>query len=242
MTETVTTLADAVLDALDNESRTRLPPSAARPPASPLPLVELVRGEIDGFSAERYYTWDHAPWILLVEEAAAASPIGPVDARAKRAAACIRTPTCTVSYALHCTTRRVPDSRIGAQISERLSVSLSNSVDSPKLHRRVSAMSHLTQPDGLGYSAMARFSNRTLRLLGEEFSGWRRTHGWQSAWRRTWWSRLRSWCCEAERCHTRRLTTSRRWSRAHRKPRSSTRPESKVPTGRQGRCGASSAH
>ena len=33
-------------------------------------------------------------------------------------------------------------------------------------------MSHLTQPDGLGYSAMARFSNRTLRLLGEEFSGW----------------------------------------------------------------------
>jgi len=66
---TTATLADAVLDALDNESRTRLPPSAARPPASPLPLVELVRGEIDGFLAERYYTWDHAPWILLVEEA-----------------------------------------------------------------------------------------------------------------------------------------------------------------------------
>jgi histidinol-phosphatase len=66
---TTSTLADAVLDALDNESRARLPPSAARAPASPLPLVELVRGEIDAFLAERYYKWDHAPWVLLVEEA-----------------------------------------------------------------------------------------------------------------------------------------------------------------------------
>ena len=66
---TTSVLADSVLDALDDESRARLPPSAARPPASPLPLVELVRGEIDAFLAERYYTWDHAPWVLLVEEA-----------------------------------------------------------------------------------------------------------------------------------------------------------------------------
>jgi histidinol-phosphatase len=66
---TTSTLADAVLDALDNESRARLPPSATRPPASPLPLVELVRGEIDAFLAEGYYIWDHAPWVLLVEEA-----------------------------------------------------------------------------------------------------------------------------------------------------------------------------
>jgi histidinol-phosphatase len=66
---TTATPADAVLDALDDESRARLPPSSARPPASPLPLVELVRGEIDAFLAERYYSWDHAPWILLVEEA-----------------------------------------------------------------------------------------------------------------------------------------------------------------------------
>jgi histidinol-phosphatase len=58
-----------VLDALDNESRARLPPSAARAPASPLPLIELVRGEIDAFLAEGYHKWDHAPWILLVEEA-----------------------------------------------------------------------------------------------------------------------------------------------------------------------------
>jgi len=66
---TTSTLADAVLDALDDESRARLPPSAARAPASPLPLVELVRGEIDAFLAERYHKWDHAPWVLLVEEA-----------------------------------------------------------------------------------------------------------------------------------------------------------------------------
>ena len=66
---TTSTLAGAVLDALDDESRARLPPDAARAPASPLPLVELVHGEIDAFLAERYYTWDHAPWILLVEEA-----------------------------------------------------------------------------------------------------------------------------------------------------------------------------
>ncbi|SDD39907.1 histidinol-phosphatase [Geodermatophilus telluris] len=66
---TTATLAAAVLDALDDESRARLPAGAARPPASPLPLVELVRGEIDAFLAERYHAWDHAPWILLVEEA-----------------------------------------------------------------------------------------------------------------------------------------------------------------------------
>ena len=51
---TTSTLAGAVLDALDDESRARLPPDAARAPASPLPLVELVRGEIDAFLAERY--------------------------------------------------------------------------------------------------------------------------------------------------------------------------------------------
>ena len=66
---TTSTIAGSVLDALDEESRSRLPQDAARAQASPLPLVELVRGEIDGFLAERYHAWDHAPWILLVEEA-----------------------------------------------------------------------------------------------------------------------------------------------------------------------------
>ncbi|MHB8247178.1 MAG: inositol monophosphatase family protein [Acidimicrobiales bacterium] len=62
-------MGDARLEALGDASRARLPPSAARVQTSPLPLVELVRGEIDAFLVERYYIWDHAPWILLVEEA-----------------------------------------------------------------------------------------------------------------------------------------------------------------------------
>jgi histidinol-phosphatase len=62
-------LADAVVDAFDAESRGRLPREAALAPPSPLPLVGLVRGEIDGFLAECCELWDHAPWILLVEEA-----------------------------------------------------------------------------------------------------------------------------------------------------------------------------
>lgn len=63
------TFSDAVVDAVDDESRARLPPEATRAPASPLPLVGLVRGEIDAFLVERYHKWDHAPWVLLVEEA-----------------------------------------------------------------------------------------------------------------------------------------------------------------------------
>lgn len=66
---TTSLLADARLAALDDASRARLPASAAPPQASPLPLVELVRGEIEAFLVERYHVWDHAPWILLVEEA-----------------------------------------------------------------------------------------------------------------------------------------------------------------------------
>jgi histidinol-phosphatase len=66
---TTSVLRDAVLDALDDESRARLPPGAGPAAASPLALVELVRGEIDGFLAECCHIWDHAPWVLLVEEA-----------------------------------------------------------------------------------------------------------------------------------------------------------------------------
>jgi histidinol-phosphatase len=65
---TTATLADAVLAALDGEGA-RLPSDATVAPPTPLPLVELVRGEIDAFLAERYFKWDHAPWILIVEEA-----------------------------------------------------------------------------------------------------------------------------------------------------------------------------
>lgn len=66
---TTASFADATFEAIDDHSRERLPPAAARTRSTPLPLVELVRGEIDAFLVERYYSWDHAPWILLVEEA-----------------------------------------------------------------------------------------------------------------------------------------------------------------------------
>ncbi len=62
-------LTGARLDALDEESRKRLPHEATIAPPSPLGLVELVRGQIDGFLAECCHLWDHAPWILLIEEA-----------------------------------------------------------------------------------------------------------------------------------------------------------------------------
>jgi len=60
-------LAGAQIATLDEESMTRLPPGAASAPATPLPLVELVRGEIDAFPVERCHIWDHAPWILVQE-------------------------------------------------------------------------------------------------------------------------------------------------------------------------------
>ena len=50
-------------------SRLRIPPECGIASPTPLPLVELVRGEIDAFVAEGFYIWDHAPWILLVQEA-----------------------------------------------------------------------------------------------------------------------------------------------------------------------------
>lgn len=61
--------AEASQGALDDASYARLPPVAVRAPHTPLPLVELVRGELDAFLAERYFVWDHAPWILIVQEA-----------------------------------------------------------------------------------------------------------------------------------------------------------------------------
>ncbi|MFC4147533.1 inositol monophosphatase [Micromonospora mangrovi] len=66
---TTSTVADARVDVLGDARRGCLPPGVGRAPATPLPLVELVRGEIDAFLVERYHVWDHAPWILLVEEA-----------------------------------------------------------------------------------------------------------------------------------------------------------------------------
>ncbi len=62
-------MTTAVLGALGDGSRGRLPRGAGVAVPSPLALVELVRGQIDGVLAEGFHVWDHAPWILLVEEA-----------------------------------------------------------------------------------------------------------------------------------------------------------------------------
>lgn len=47
----------------------RLPPHRPMEPRSPLPLVELIQGSIDAFFVECCQIWDHAPWVLLVQEA-----------------------------------------------------------------------------------------------------------------------------------------------------------------------------
>ncbi|MGW5360688.1 inositol monophosphatase family protein [Actinopolymorpha pittospori] len=47
----------------------RLPAGTRQPAPTPLPLVELIRGELDAYLVQCCHTWDHAPWILLVQEA-----------------------------------------------------------------------------------------------------------------------------------------------------------------------------
>ncbi len=47
----------------------RLPALTQQPAQTPLPLVELIRGELDAYLVDCCHTWDHAPWILLVQEA-----------------------------------------------------------------------------------------------------------------------------------------------------------------------------
>lgn len=70
-----TTMAvrDAVLDADGASAPARLPRRATRATLSShgwcAGLIRLVRGEIDAVLSEGHQLWDHAPWILLVEEA-----------------------------------------------------------------------------------------------------------------------------------------------------------------------------
>ena len=47
----------------------RLPVDCVGLNLNALPLIDLVRGEIDAVVAEGFEIWDHAPWTLLVEEA-----------------------------------------------------------------------------------------------------------------------------------------------------------------------------
>ena len=47
----------------------RLPVHQLPHPRSPLPLVDVIRGDVDAFYVDCCQVWDHAPWVLLVEEA-----------------------------------------------------------------------------------------------------------------------------------------------------------------------------
>lgn len=65
---TISELTEATADAFPADHRDRLAPALLAPP-SPLSLVGLVRGEIEAVVAECCMIWDHAPWLLLTEEA-----------------------------------------------------------------------------------------------------------------------------------------------------------------------------
>ena len=62
-------LSDAVLACYPEEIAERLPVGAELRSWRRLPLPELIRGEIEAFYVECCQIWDHAPWVLLVEEA-----------------------------------------------------------------------------------------------------------------------------------------------------------------------------
>ncbi|MEM7275641.1 MAG: inositol monophosphatase [Actinomycetota bacterium] len=65
---TVDHLTAATADAFPARDRPRLVPLNLAP-RSPFSLADLVRGKLDVVLAECCAVWDHAPWILLVEEA-----------------------------------------------------------------------------------------------------------------------------------------------------------------------------
>jgi len=66
---TTSSLADAVLTCFPDAIGTRLPVEAELRSWRRLSLPEVIRGDIEAFYVECCQVWDHAPWVLLVEEA-----------------------------------------------------------------------------------------------------------------------------------------------------------------------------
>jgi fructose-1,6-bisphosphatase/inositol monophosphatase family enzyme len=66
---TTSLLSDAVLTCYPNSIAERLPVEAQLRSWRRLSLPEVVRGEIEAFYVDCCQVWDHAPWVLLVEEA-----------------------------------------------------------------------------------------------------------------------------------------------------------------------------
>lgn len=61
--------SDAVLTYFPESASERLPRLGEVRSWRHLPLPELIRGEVEAFYVECCQVWDHAPWILLFEEA-----------------------------------------------------------------------------------------------------------------------------------------------------------------------------
>lgn len=62
-------IEDALVAVHPGSLAQRLPARIRQPAPTPLPLVELIRGELDAYLVQCCHTWDHAPWVLLVQEA-----------------------------------------------------------------------------------------------------------------------------------------------------------------------------
>ena len=66
---TTSSLADAVLTCYPEAVADRLPVEAQLRSWRRLSLPAVIRGEIEAFYVDCCQVWDHAPWVLLVEEA-----------------------------------------------------------------------------------------------------------------------------------------------------------------------------
>lgn len=62
-------MSDAVITCYPDEVASRLPRDAELRSWQRLSLPEVIRGDIDAFYVDCCQIWDHAPWVLLVEEA-----------------------------------------------------------------------------------------------------------------------------------------------------------------------------
>ena len=66
---TTSSLSDAVLSCFPESIGVHLPVDAELRSWRRLSLPEVIRGDIEGFYVDCCQIWDHAPWVLLVEEA-----------------------------------------------------------------------------------------------------------------------------------------------------------------------------
>jgi fructose-1,6-bisphosphatase/inositol monophosphatase family enzyme len=62
-------LPDAVVTCYPPAAEERLPPEVQLRTFDRFTLPEMIRGEIEAFYVECCEVWDHAPWVLIVEEA-----------------------------------------------------------------------------------------------------------------------------------------------------------------------------